>query len=764
MQVADLNGAPRETGDNQSEIPEHVRERLTERIGDKEAIRVACESDLLLTGRFGSAWLVSTDSKLISYNPGADGKEWVSVDLSEVRGLQKRDMQGTAVLEARLDSRAVPLLLFTRAKNEAVTNAVHQIQKLLPNPQPLEGLRPGEGFPPEHHWERRRRENCPKCGRPIPTHIGVCPQCLEKRRLILRLLTRVKPYWHIAAGSLILMFMITAVDMVQPYLQAILVDEVIGKRALGLLKWILAGLLATNAASAVLSGLRGYLMAWFGERLIYELRVELYHHLQKLSVGFYDSKQTGWIIDRVSSDTGNLQDFLAEGLQDFLRDLLTMVVIGAIMFSMNAKLALITLLPMPLLGYLTARFMKRSRSLFHGMWRRRSRIFSLLSDVIPGVRVVKAFAQEAREEQRFQERAMDYMNASVNASRVFATFWPTTGFVMSLGGLAIWGYGGWMVATGQPGVTLGTLVAFTSYLWRFYGPVQNISRMSQRLQRAATSAQRVFEVLDTKPDVKDPENPVPMPRIKGAIEFKNVTFGYDPNIPVLHNISFYVEPGEMIGLVGPSGAGKSTTINLICRFYDVQQGSIEIDGVDIRDISLQDLHSQIGVVLQEPFLFHGSVAENIAYGRPDASLEEIIEAARAANAHDFIMRLPEGYDTMVGERGARLSGGECQRISIARAILKNPRILILDEATSSVDTETEALIREAIDRLVKNRTTIAIAHRLSTLRNADRLIVLDNGRIVEIGTHEELLAKPDGVFRRLVDMQAELSKVVAVGG
>jgi ATP-binding cassette subfamily B protein len=255
-----------------------------------------------------------------------------------------------------------------------------------------------------------------------------------------------------------------------------------------------------------------------------------------------------------------------------------------------------------------------------------------------------------------------------------------------------------------------------------------------------------------------------MPRIKGAIEFKNVTFGYDPNIPVLHNISFYVEPGEMIGLVGPSGAGKSTTINLICRFYDVQQGSIEIDGVDIRDISLQDLHSQIGVVLQEPFLFHGSVAENIAYGRPDASLEEIIEAARAANAHDFIMRLPEGYDTMVGERGARLSGGECQRISIARAILKNPRILILDEATSSVDTETEALIREAIDRLVKNRTTIAIAHRLSTLRNADRLIVLDSGRIVEIGTHEELLAKPDGVFRRLVDMQAELSKVVAVGG
>lgn len=742
-------------------LPENIAAELSGRLEEGEKVEAACECDMRLDGRFGQGWLLVTDRRLASYNPGADGLEWVSVSLGEVRGLQTREMQGTGVLEAKLADRAVQLARFTRARNEEVREAVRTAEEILPHIEGADAHRHGEHHGPDG---RRPREQCPKCGRPIPHWIGVCPQCLEKRKLIFRLLARVGPHWPIAAGSLVLMFLITGIDMVQPYLQKILVDEVIAKHRLDLLLWILVGLLTANASSAVLSGFRGYLMAWFGEKLIYELRVELYEHLQRLSVGFYDSKQTGWIMDRVSSDTGNLQDFLAEGLQDFLRDVLSMVVIGAIMFSMNAKLALLTLLPMPLLGYLTARFMRRSRRLFHGMWRRRARIFSLLSDVIPGVRVVKAFAQEEREQERFRRRAAEYMEASVDASRVFATFWPTTGFVMSLGGLAIWGYGGWMVATNQPGVTLGVLVAFTSYLWRFYGPVQNISRMSQRLQRAATAAQRVFEVLDTRPDVRDPEHPVPVKRMEGAIEFENVTFGYDPDVPVLHDISFSVKPGEMIGLVGPSGAGKSTTINLICRFYDVQRGAVKIDGVDVRDMSLSALRSQIGVVLQEPFLFHGSVAENIAYGRPDATLDDIIEAARAANAHEFIMRLPEGYDTMVGERGARLSGGERQRISIARAILKNPRILILDEATSSVDTETEALIREAIDRLVKNRTTIAIAHRLSTLRNADRLIVLDKGRVVEMGSHEELMAKPDGAFRRLVDIQAELSKAVAVGG
>jgi ATP-binding cassette subfamily B protein len=504
-------------------------------------------------------------------------------------------------------------------------------------------------------------------------------------------------------------------------------------------------------------------MAWLGEKIVHDLRVDMYNHLQTLSLDFYDQRQTGWILDRVSHDTSNLQDFLAEGFQDFIRDIMVVAVIVAIMFAMNWSLTLITLIPAPLVVFLTVRFMRRVRRLYHSVWRKRSLMTSLLSNVLPGVRVVKAFAQEERESERFFDRSKDFMTSNVKASRTFAAFHPITGFVTSLGFVMVWGFGGYQVITGGT-VTLGTLIAFISYLWRFYGPLNNLSRFSRRVQRAFTAAQRVFEVLDTEPSVPEPKDGRHMPQITGDVAFKNVTFAYEPGQPVLQNISFEVRSGEMIGLVGPSGAGKSTTINLLCRFYDAEEGAIEIDGYDIRSVTLHSLRSQIGVVLQEPFLFHGTVAQNIAYGNPDASRESIIRAAKAANAHDFIMQFSEGYDTLVGERGQRLSGGERQRISIARAILKNPRILILDEATSSVDTETEIAIQEAVDRLVRGRTTFAIAHRFSTLKNADRLVVLDEGKVVEIGSHEELLAREDGLFRRLCDMQTKNSQIIAVAG
>jgi ATP-binding cassette subfamily B protein len=384
--------------------------------------------------------------------------------------------------------------------------------------------------------------------------------------------------------------------------------------------------------------------------------------------------------------------------------------------------------------------------------------------VIPGVRVVKAFAQEEREEERFTRRSASYMDANVSVARTFAGFNRSTGFVIALSSLIIWGCGGYLGIMGAPGATIGPLVAFMTLVGRFYSPLQELTQLSRQIQQASTAASRVFEVLDTQPDMVDAPNAPPMPRIEGRVEFKDVSFGYDERNQVLKGVSFTVEPGEMIGLVGPSGAGKSTSINLLCRFYDITGGSIEIDGIDIRDVKLHSLRSQIGIVLQEPFLFVGSIAENIAYGRPDASMEEIMQAAQAANAHEFIIRFPDGYDTMVGERGTRLSGGERQRISIARAILKDPRILIFDEATASVDTETAQKIREAIDRLVSGRTTFAIAHRFSTLKNADRLIVLEKGKLAEIGTHEELKAMEDGVFRRLCEMQSEMSRLVAVGG
>jgi ATP-binding cassette subfamily B protein len=354
---------------------------------------------------------------------------------------------------------------------------------------------------------------------------------------------------------------------------------------------------------------------------------------------------------------------------------------------------------------------------------------------------------------------------------MWVTFFPMLFFIMGIGNLIVWYIGGYQVIQDsslgaqllpdRKVFTLGMFFTFIGYLGQFYGPLQFMSRVADFLSRSLASAERVFEVLDTESDVQDVEHPVPLPRIEGRVEFKDVTFGYEPHKPVLKEINFTVVPGEMIGLVGQSGAGKSTTINLICRFYEVQEGEIMIDGVNIKQIAQKDLRSQIGVVLQEPFLFSGSIYENIAFARPGATREDVMAAAKAANAHDFILRKPDGYDTQVGERGLTLSGGERQRISIARAILHNPRILILDEATASVDTDTERQIQDAIARLVKGRTTFAIAHRLSTLRNASRLVVLKDGQVAEVGTHEELI-EAKGEFYRLVQMQQEMNKIIEV--
>ena len=335
-------------------------------------------------------------------------------------------------------------------------------------------------------------------------------------------------------------------------------------------------------------------------------------------------------------------------------------------------------------------------------------------------------------------------------------------FCTQVGSLLVWIVGGYWAVKGE--MSAGTLMAFTGYMWMFYGPIHSIAHMDRMLNRAATSVQRIFEILDTEPAIFSKAGALPIRKIQGRIELRNVSFSYDGIRKVLKNVNLTIEPGEMIGLAGPSGGGKTTLVNLICRFYDVLEGQILIDGVDVRDYDVEPLRRSIGVVLQEPFLFYGTVARNIAYGKPEATLEEIIAAAKAANAHDFIVGFPDGYDTMVGERGQTLSGGERQRISIARAILHNPAILILDEATSSVDTETEKLIQEALDRLMAHRTTIAIAHRLSTLRRTTRLVILDKGEIVEQGSHEELSHKEGGVYAKLLKMQVEMQSVIAIGG
>jgi ATP-binding cassette subfamily B protein len=391
-------------------------------------------------------------------------------------------------------------------------------------------------------------------------------------------------------------------------------------------------------------------------------------------------------------------------------------------------------------------------------WSKFEKLYGHINENLSGIRVVKAFAQEDGEIVKFNRHNHAAMNAGIQADRIEPGFWAAINFAGSIGMLLLWLIGGKHVIREE--ISLGTLIAFQGYMWMLYGPLEWLSQVNQWMTRAFTSAERIFELMDTVPESYDLENAIPLPEMEGKVEFKDVEFGYDKSKPVLKGVNLTVEPGEMIGLVGKSGAGKTTMINLVCRFFEVDNGLLEIDSIDLKKIRLEDLRGKIGIVLQDSFLFNSSIMENIAYAKPDATFEEIVEAAKIANAHHFILAKTDGYDTIVGERGNELSGGEKQRISIARAILHNPKILILDEATSSVDIETEKQIQEAISRLVKGRTTFAIAHRLSTLRNADRLVVLDEGKIVEVGNHAELMEKK-GVFYKLVQTYQDISKAVA---
>jgi ATP-binding cassette subfamily B protein len=423
---------------------------------------------------------------------------------------------------------------------------------------------------------------------------------------------------------------------------------------------------------------------------------------------------------------------------------------AAVLFSMDPWLALITLVPLPFIGWMIHFVRYRLRTGFEKIDRVWGEVTNVLADTIPGIRVVKAFAQEQREAKRFRDANKHNLVVNDRINKIWSLFSPSVSLLTEIGLLVVWGFGIWQVSKGQ--ITVGMLLAAIAYISRFYGRLDSMSRIVSVTQKSASAAKRIFDILDHVSSVPEPTQPVPMDKVQGRIEVRDVGFRYG-NRQVNRGINLTIAPGEMIGLVGHSGSGKSTLVNLICRFYDVSEGSIKVDGVDIRSYAVSDYRQNIGLVLQEPFLFFGTIADNIAYGKPHATRSAIIAAARAAHAHEFILRLPQGYDSMVGERGQGLSGGERQRISIARALLIDPRILILDEATSSVDSETEKEIQKALENLVKGRTTIAIAHRLSTLHRADRLVVLDRGRVVEEGSHDVLMAK-QGAYYKLYQAQA----------
>jgi ATP-binding cassette subfamily B protein len=580
-----------------------------------------------------------------------------------------------------------------------------------------------------------------------------------------RLLRYLAPYRRQVIIGLSAAAVVTLASLLPPYLAGYLIDRVVRPTQEGRLTadvarrmaWIAVGAMALlHVVRQAAAHLRLRLMSTLGELVARDLRAELYAHIQRSSLAFFSRKKTGSLIARVTADTDRLWEFIAFGVVDVSLSLVMLAGLGAVLLTLDWRLGLVMTLPVPVFCWLIYRHGESLNGLFIRTWRKWSRVTDILSDTIPGIRVVKAFNQETREIDRFVVRNDDVTDEINNIHALWTRFWPGLMLAVHTTTVLVWVLAvPRLLGSGHP-LSAGVFVSFLLYTTMFVAPIEVIGQMVRTINRAVSSAHRVFEVLDSEPEVKDGAHPVRLSPVRGRVTFDNVTFAYDGVRQILRGVSFDVQPGELVGLVGPSGGGKSTIVSLVARFYDVSGGGIRIDGVNVRDLDTGHYREQLGMVLQDPYLFHGTVLDNIRYGLPTASLGAVVDAAKAANAHDFICKLGQGYDTVVGERGHTLSGGERQRISIARAILHDPRILILDEATSSVDTETEHQIQEALDRLIAGRTVFAIAHRLSTLRKASRLFVISEGRLAESGTHRELLGRPDGIYRRLYEMQLQL--------
>jgi ATP-binding cassette subfamily B protein len=727
-----------------------------------ESAWLVTRTDLNLTGLYEDLFLIVESERLCVAGRPAPGHPAVRllVNRSSVQTFETRQGIGGGFLVGLVDGVYVEILAYSNAQADLFHKVAAKLDAWCHGETPV--------VDGEDDFDPRK---CPTCGMPLEFKGDICRRCMDRSAVFLRVLRLMRPYAGRAVIMMALVLAVIGMSLIPQQLVRLLIDKVLAPEQAGnpvlprqaatlRLMALVGTLFGTHVIASVLNLIIGRLTSFVGTQITHDMRARVFGHLTRLGVDYHDRYNVGQLMSRVVGDTEHMKGFVHQLTGGFMAQLITVVAVGAVLFSLNWKLAIITMLPAPLVVASAAFFWKRIYPRYFRVWDANSKLHSALNSILSGIRVVKAFGQEKQEQARFG-RSSGYVQESFRGVEyTVATFNPTIGLIFQLGGILVWYWGGQWVM--DKGLTLGALTAFLGYLWMFYHPLGQLTQLTNWLTQFLTASQRTFEILDTVPQILEASNPRRLPLdASGSIRFEHVTFGYHRHEPVIRNVSFEIRPGEHVGVVGKSGSGKTTLVNLIPRFYDADRGKIFVDGIDVEEMDLAELRRHVGLVLQEPFLFRGTIYNNIAYGKRDATPEQVMAAAKAANAHDFIVRHPLGYDTYIGDRGAGLSGGERQRISIARALLYDPKVLILDEATSNVDTESEQLIQAALARVTKGRTTIAIAHRLSTLKNSDRIFVIDDGRLAEQGTHEELLAAR-GIYYRLVKIQTELSREPSV--
>ncbi|MBO4950270.1 MAG: ATP-binding cassette domain-containing protein [Clostridia bacterium] len=753
-------------------IPNYVFDILSDKGADVDNIYIATYCDMDAEHNFCDTYIAATNEYLYvlsgfetlvhkeNARKGLD-KEWIEKDyreynLSDLEDVRLEELISSSRLTAKTaDGDAVFLTAMTNfCKGNAGLFCKY-----------LSRIKKGEITSPDFEIDKEddpKETCCPKCGMRYPDrNRKICPRCMEKGRLFTRFgvfFLKYKKELVILIASLALM---TGMGILTPYFsKGFFFDEILDKNGslYGEVLVAVGIVVATQLLMVVGDIVNGYISTKIAAKIVYDLKNTIFGAIERLSMGFFSARQTGGLMTQVNNDSNTIYGFFCDGVTFFLTNIVQVVVLVIVLFVMNPPLAALSLITIPVFFVVLRKTYGVSHKLHARDYSGVRKMNSQLSDVLSGIRVVKAFSKEDAEEERFHR----YNKRSADSGRKLGLFnnytYPYIGLILYLGNVIALGVGGYMVIKGIGGFTYGKLITFTAYVNMIYNPMFFFAQMIDWSASCTNALQRLFEIYDTEPDITEKEDAITPERIDGRVEFRNVDFGYSKHKKVIDNVSFDIEAGHTLGIVGHTGAGKSTIANLIMRLYDSDEGGVYIDGINVKDLSFKSLYENIAIVSQETYLFIGSILENIKYARPDATYDEVIWAAKCAGAHDFIMKLPDAYNTKIGFGYKDLSGGERQRVSIARAILRDPKILILDEATAAMDTKTEKLIQNALTTLTKGKTTIMIAHRLSTLRDADKLIVIERGTVAEEGTHKELLAKEDGVYKKLYTLQLEALK------